>query len=218
MYQFWYNYFVNDEFRLRVVFYKSEHGDEPVREWLKSLSSEDRKTIGEDIKTVQFGWPLGMPVVRKIEPGIWEVRSNLKNRIARTLFTIEGNVMVLLHGFIKKTQKTPQNELEVAQRRVQKILGWRMKEEHIGTDFDDFLEEEGYLAAAEAVAIKRVIAYQIEQMMTEQNITKTLMAERMNTSRAALNRLLDPKNKSVTLQTLERAASALGKKLQIELV
>jgi phage-related protein len=114
---------VNDEFRLRVVFYKSEHGDEPVREWLKSLSSEDRKTIGEDIKTVQFGWPLGMPVVRKIEPGIWEVRSNLKNRIARTLFTIEGNVMVLLHGFIKKTQKTPQNELEVAQRRVQKILG-----------------------------------------------------------------------------------------------
>jgi antitoxin HicB len=93
-----------------------------------------------------------------------------------------------------------------------------MKEEHIGTDFDDFLEEEGYLAAAEAVAIKRVIAYQIEQMMTEQNITKTLMAERMNTSRAALNRLLDPKNKSVTLQTLERAASALGKKLQIELV
>lgn len=93
-----------------------------------------------------------------------------------------------------------------------------MNKEHIGTNFDDFLEEEGLLAAAEAVAIKRVIAYQIEQLMTEQNITKTIMAERMNTSRAALNRLLDPRNESVTLQTLERAAAALGKKLQIDLV
>jgi DNA-binding Xre family transcriptional regulator len=93
-----------------------------------------------------------------------------------------------------------------------------MKEEHIGTDFDDFLKDEGLLADAEAVAVKRVIAYQIGQMMREENITKTAMAERMNTSRASLNRLLDPDNKSVTLKTLERAASALGKKLQIELV
>jgi DNA-binding Xre family transcriptional regulator len=93
-----------------------------------------------------------------------------------------------------------------------------MKEEYIGSDFDDFLEEEGLLANAEAVAVKRVIAYQISQMMKEQNLTKTAMAKRMNTSRAALNRLLDPQNKSVTLKTLEQAASALGKKLRIELV
>jgi len=93
-----------------------------------------------------------------------------------------------------------------------------MKDQYIGTDFDDFLEEEGFLAHTETVAVKRIIAYQIAQMMAEQKITKTAMAERMNTSRAALNRLLDPNNKSVTLQTLERAASVLGKKLQIELV
>jgi antitoxin HicB len=93
-----------------------------------------------------------------------------------------------------------------------------MKEEYIGTNFDDFLEEEGVLVAVEAVAVKRVIAYQITQMMEEQNLTKTAMAERMKTSRAALNRLLDPSNKSVTLQTLDRAAAFLGKKLQIELV
>jgi antitoxin HicB len=92
-----------------------------------------------------------------------------------------------------------------------------MKEEYIGNDFDDFLEEEGLLADAEAFAIKRVIAYQITQIMVEQNITKTAMARKMNTSRAALNRLLDPNNKSVTLLTLERASTALGKKLQIEL-
>jgi len=92
-----------------------------------------------------------------------------------------------------------------------------MKEEYIGSDFDDFLEEEGVLADAEALAIKRVIAYQITQIMVEQNITKTAMARKMNTSRAALNRLLDPNNKSVTLLTLERASTVLGKKLQIEL-
>lgn len=93
-----------------------------------------------------------------------------------------------------------------------------MKKQHIGSNFDDFLAEEGLLTEAEAVAVKRVLAYQIEQLMLAQNLSKTAMAQRMNTSRAALNRLLDPANPSVTLQTLERAASVLGKRLQIELV
>lgn len=92
-----------------------------------------------------------------------------------------------------------------------------MKNEHIGSNFDEFLAEEGLLADAEAVAVKRVIAYQVEQMMKEQNLTKTEMSRRMNTSRAALERLLDPANQSVTLQTLDRAARALGKRLQISL-
>jgi antitoxin HicB len=92
-----------------------------------------------------------------------------------------------------------------------------MKNEHIGSNFDDFLAEEGMLAEAETVAVKRVIAYQVEQMMKEQNLTKTEMSRRMNTSRAALERLLDPANQSITLQTLERAAKALGRRLQITL-
>ena len=90
-----------------------------------------------------------------------------------------------------------------------------MKNEHLGSNFDEFLEEEGLLADVEAVAIKRVIAYQVEQLMKEQNLTKTEMSRRMKTSRAALERLLDPSNQSVTLQTLDRAARALGKRLQI---
>jgi len=89
---------------------------------------------------------------------------------------------------------------------------------HIGSDFDDFLEEEGFLVSTAAVAIKRVIAYQVEQLMVQQSLSKTEMAARMETSRASLNRLLDPSNRSVTLQTLERAASALGKRLHVELV
>jgi antitoxin HicB len=92
-----------------------------------------------------------------------------------------------------------------------------MKNEHIGSNFDDFLIEEGLLAEVETVAVKRVIAYQVEQMMKEQSLTKTEMSRRMNTSRAALERLLDPANQSITLQTLERAAKALGRRLQITL-
>jgi len=92
-----------------------------------------------------------------------------------------------------------------------------MKNKHIGSDFDDYLAKEGLLAETEAVAVKRVIAYQVEQMMKEQNLTKTEMSRRMNTSRAALERLLDPANQSDTLQTLDRAAKALGRRLQITL-
>ena len=92
-----------------------------------------------------------------------------------------------------------------------------MKNKNIGSDFDDFLAEQGLLAEAETVAVKRVIAYQVEQMMKEQNLSKTEMSRRMNTSRAALERLLDPANPSITLQTLERAANALGRRLQITL-
>jgi DNA-binding Xre family transcriptional regulator len=92
-----------------------------------------------------------------------------------------------------------------------------MKNKYIGSNFDDFLAKEGLLAETETVAVKRVIAYQVEQMMKEQNLTKTEMSRRMNTSRAALERLLDPANQSITLQTLERAAKALGRRLQITL-
>jgi len=93
-----------------------------------------------------------------------------------------------------------------------------MEQKHIGSDFDDFLAEEGLLAEAEAVAIKRVIAYQIAELMKEKNFTKTFMALQMNTSRAAVNRLLDPSNRSVTLQTLDRAARVLEKRLRVEFV
>src|SRR5207253_10410917 len=99
---------------LSVAFFRTETGREPVREWLQSLPREERRIIGEDIKTVQFGWPLGMPLVRKLDKGLWEVRSRLPNRIARVIFTSGESRMILLHGFIKKTQKAPQQDLELA--------------------------------------------------------------------------------------------------------
>lgn len=89
-----------------------------MREWLKELPATDRRAVGEDIRTVQFGWPLGMPLVAHLDSGIWEVRTRLSNRIARVLFVLDGNVMVLLHGFIKKEQKTPKAELDLAKNRL----------------------------------------------------------------------------------------------------
>ena len=111
------------DIRLQVVFYKTSRGSEPVREWLKSLPADEKRIIGEDIKTVQFGYPIGMPLVRKLEAGLWEVRSTLPNRIARVLFTIEGNIMILLHGFIKKSPKTPTEDMRLARERLSKLRG-----------------------------------------------------------------------------------------------
>ena len=88
-----------------------------MRDWLKALPVAERKIIGEDIKTVQFGWPLGMPLVAHLESGIWEVRTRLSTWIARVLFVLDGDVIVLLHGFIKKEQKTPRPELVLAKER-----------------------------------------------------------------------------------------------------
>lgn len=106
---------------LDIRFYASELGAEPVREWLKLLPAVDRKVIGEDMKTVQFGWPLGMPLVHSMGGGIWEVRIRLENRIARVLFVLDGATMVLLHGFIKKTQATSQSDLDLAKDRLKQL-------------------------------------------------------------------------------------------------
>lgn len=109
--------------RVPAIFFRTEAGGEPVRDWLKDLpSSEDRKRIGEDIKTVEFGWPIGMPVCRPLGNGIYEVRTSLaQNRIARVLFYIDKKSrMVLLHGFIKKTQRTQDEDLELARSNKSK--------------------------------------------------------------------------------------------------
>jgi phage-related protein len=106
---------------LSVRFFITDAGSEPVRQWLKSLPAIERKVIGEDIKTVQLGWPLGMPLVRNLGDGIWEVRIKLENRIVRVLFALEQSTMVLLHGFIKKQQTTPKPDLDLAKDRLKQL-------------------------------------------------------------------------------------------------
>lgn len=104
--------------KLDAVFFRSETGAEPVRNWLKELSKADKKAIGEDIQTVQFGWPLGMPLVGNLGHGLWEVRTKLSGgRIARIVFFMDDHTMILVNGFMKKTQKTPQSELDLSRKR-----------------------------------------------------------------------------------------------------
>ena len=102
----------------QVVFYRLASGREPVREWLKQLGVRDRKRIGEDLYTLQLGWPLGMPLARKIEVDLWEQRSSIDNGIARIMFMEKKGRLILLHGFIKKSQKLPATDLKLARRRL----------------------------------------------------------------------------------------------------
>ena len=108
---------------LTVDFFLSDSGKQPVRDWLRDMEKEDKKQIGEDIMLVQFRWPLGMPLVRKMEADLWEVRSKLTNgTISRVFFTVKNGEMILLHGIIKKSQKTPKKDIDLARSRKNKWL------------------------------------------------------------------------------------------------
>jgi len=113
-----------DDKKLIVVFYRSKAGSEPVLDWLRGLSPEDRQALGRDLRLVEIGWPIGMPLCRPLGGGLWEVRSRLsQNRIARVIFCASRGSMVLLHAFIKKTQKTPQSELDLVRARQKEVEG-----------------------------------------------------------------------------------------------
>lgn len=108
--------------QIPIAFYRTSTGVEPVRDWLKTLPDNDRRTIGIDLATVQVGWPVGMPLCRSLGSGLWEVRSNLPSRrIARILFCVHEGRIGIVHGFIKKTQKTPQDDIELARKRIKEM-------------------------------------------------------------------------------------------------
>jgi phage-related protein len=101
--------------KIVAIFYRTEAGGEPVREWLKTLSAVEKRLIGSDIKTVEYGWPIGMPVCRPLKGGLFEVRTTLPNRVARIIFYVDRmERMVILHGVIKKTQQLDDDDLQLA--------------------------------------------------------------------------------------------------------
>src|SRR5271169_5029697 len=105
-----------------VRFYRTKAGREPVLEWLRGLGRDERHLIGLDLMRVQFGLPIGMPLVRSLKDGLWEVRSSLPSRkIARLILCFHQQTLVVLHGFIKKTQKTPAEDLDLAKRRMREV-------------------------------------------------------------------------------------------------
>ena len=104
--------------KIPVVFYRTRGGAEVVRDWMRSLDDADRQAVGLDLMRVQYRWPVGMPLCRALGDGLWEVRTSLPgNRIARVLFSVQQGRILVLHGFIKKTQKTPPDDLALARRR-----------------------------------------------------------------------------------------------------
>lgn len=106
-----------------IVFYRTATGVEPVRDWLRGLPDDDRREIGFDLATVQVGWPVGMPLCRSLGDGIWEVRSSLPSRrIARILFFVHEGRIGIVNGFIKKTMKTPPDEIELARKRMKEMI------------------------------------------------------------------------------------------------
>jgi phage-related protein len=106
-----------------AFFYRTQKGADPVVDWLRSLPPADRKEIGTDLTTLQFGWPIGMPLCRPLGGGLWDIRSNLPSRrIARLLLFIADNPIGVVHGFIEKTQKTPTEDMELARRRMKEML------------------------------------------------------------------------------------------------
>jgi len=108
--------------KISAAFYQLPSGSEPVREWLKSLPIDDRRIIGGDIAAAEYGWPVGMPLCRSLGNRLWEIRSSLPSRrIARVIFCIAKGRMVLLHGFIKKTQRTPPADIDLAKKRKKEI-------------------------------------------------------------------------------------------------
>ena len=106
-------------FFYRVSFYKCPAtGTEPARKWLKKLTAGEREVIGKDLMVVQYNWPIGMPRIRSMKNGLWELRSILYKKEARLFFVVHKKYFLVLHGFIKKTQKTPRNELKIALERL----------------------------------------------------------------------------------------------------
>jgi phage-related protein len=104
--------------KVSLAFFETPAGNQPVLDWLKELPREDRHAIGQDLMRLQWRWPVGMPLCRNLGDGLWEVRSTLpSNRIARVIFCAHQGELVALHGFVKKTQKTPKDDLDLALKR-----------------------------------------------------------------------------------------------------
>ena len=137
--------------KIPLIFYRTEAGSEPVREWLKGLPEADRQAIGKDLLRAQWRWPVGMPLCRPLGKGLWEVRTDLPTkRTARVLLCLYREHLVALHGFIKKTRTLPDEDLALGPKAPKGVGA--MSKKHMGSSIDDFLREEGIFEEAQAQA------------------------------------------------------------------
>lgn len=201
--------------KIQLVFFRTNAGREPVRDWLKGLDEAARHAIGKDLLRAQWRWPVGMPLCRPMGKGLWEVRTDLPgNRTARVLLSLHQDHLVALHGFIKKTRVTPEDDLALA-RKPEGVA--TVSKKNMGSSVDDFLKKENIFEESQAQAIKEVVAWQLAKAMKKKKISKARMATLLRTSRSQVDRILDPKH-DITLSSLQRAAALVGHRVMIELV
>jgi antitoxin HicB len=211
--------------RIPLVFFLSAAGTEPVRDWLRALPDEDCRTIGQDLMRVQWRWPIGMPLCRSLGDGLWEGAYEPAEPSHRT-----GHLRLSRRG-TRGTARVHQEEPEDTDGRsrsrgrtqegadaMTRQPSRKPRHPRHGSSLDACLAEKGTLETFQAVAIKEVIAWQISEAMAKQRLSKNQMARQMKTSRAQLDRLLDPAAGNVTIETLQRAANVLGREIRLELV
>jgi antitoxin HicB len=202
--------------KIPLIFFRTVTGSEPVREWLKELSEEERPAIGKDLLRAQWRWPVGMPLWRAMGSGFWEIRTDLPTkRTARVLLCVYREHLV---AFAWVRQEDPQNARWGfgAGAEAQEGAG-AMSKKHMGSSVDDFLKEEGIFEEAQAQAVKEVVAWQLAEAMKKKKISKNKMATLLKTSRTQVDRLLSAKD-DITLSSLQRAAAMVGRRVTIELV
>jgi antitoxin HicB len=209
------------EKRLPAAFFENDSGKMPVREWLLDLSDDDRKVIGDDIRTAEFGWPdwdadlqvdawfsgsLGNPKQSKR-------RQDGPSAVLRSRWSYGASARIH-EDHSKDTAKRTRCRGSAA-----KVIVMKKKPEkgRIGQSFDAFLKEEGRFEESTHQAVKRVLTHQLASEMAKKKLTKSAMAKQLKTSRSQLDRLLDPANTAVTLETLSRAARAVGRRLEVGL-
>ena len=184
-----------------LAFWRSAAGREPVREWLNELPREDKRAIGRDIAKVQFGWPVGLPLCRPLSGGLWEVRSALPSK-----------------RHYQEDAENAGGRIGAGETEIEGGEVMARKNPHIGSSFEIWLNEAGIREEVTAAATKAAIARQLVGEMKKKKITKQRMAELMKTSRAQVDRLLDPDNGSATIESLQRAARIVGRELRLQLV
>ena len=194
---------------LPVRFFRTEGGSEPVRDWLLELPEEEKKQIGRDLSYTTKKQPRKETGPKKVRLRSYKGGSSAKG--VSSVSARSGRSVAKLSSKGVSSKATPRPAPKGARSHA-------LENPRTGSSLDEFLREEGLYEELAAAAIKETIAWQIGQAMKESGITKSKMAEQMRTSRAQLDRLLDPENKSVTLSTLFRAATVLGVELRVELV
>ena len=207
---------MTEEQKIPLIFYRLRPGHEPVREWLKELPELERHAIGKDLLRAQWRWPVGMPLCRPMGNGFMGDMDEPADE------THSARAALRLPGAPRRVARIYQEDAQDAGRRsgvgAQAAKGVRaMSKKHMGSGIDSFLQEEGILEEAQAMAVREVVAWQLAEAMKKKKISKNKMATLLKTSRTQVDRLLNPKN-DITISSLQRAAAMVGRRVSIELV